>query len=172
MNLIKSVLGSSPTYYMSIYKAPQGILDVLETLRCRFLSGGTYEKRKIHWVDWSKVVANKKDRGLGVGTLKAQNITLLTKWWCRLKNEADCLWSKVIVSIHTLNQKPTNYLVSKRVVGVWSNISKAINNLNTQNIDPNCCFRWYLVSILNFSSGKIPGVVRTHSRIGSHFYNN
>lgn len=39
--LVKSVLGSLPTYYLSLFKAPQGILDYLEKLRHRFLWGGT-----------------------------------------------------------------------------------------------------------------------------------
>lgn len=55
----KSVLGSLPTYYLSSFKAPQGILGNLEKLRCIFLWGGTGEKNKIHWVEWPKVVAKK-----------------------------------------------------------------------------------------------------------------
>nr|KAJ0222557.1 hypothetical protein LSAT_V11C200085590 [Lactuca sativa] len=73
LTLIKSVLGSLSTYYLSLFKAPQGVMDLLERLRRRFLWGGTNEKRKMHWVDWSKVVAEKKNGGLGIGTLKAQN---------------------------------------------------------------------------------------------------
>ena len=87
MTLIKSVLGSVPTYYLSLFKAPQGVLDVLERIRRKILWCSTDEKRKRHWVDWSNGVADKKVGGLGVGTLKAQNIALLTKWWWRLKNE-------------------------------------------------------------------------------------
>ena len=90
--MIKSVLGSLPTYYLSLFKAPQGILDSLEKIRRRFLWGGTdVKKKKIHWVDWTNVVADKKEGGLGVGTLKAQNVALLTKWWWKLKTENESL---------------------------------------------------------------------------------
>lgn len=63
------------------------------------------------------VVAIEKDGGLRVGTLKAQKIALLTKWWWRLKNEGDCIWLKVNVSIHNLNRKPANYMGSKVLWG-------------------------------------------------------
>lgn len=89
LTLVKSVMGSLPTYFMSLFKAPQGIIDTLEKLRRSFLWGGIGGKAKIHWVDWSKIVAEKKDGGLGVGTLKAQNIALLTKWWWRLINDKE-----------------------------------------------------------------------------------
>lgn len=85
LTLIKSVLNSLPTYYLSLFKAPSGIIEDLEKLRRRFLWGGDDSKRKIHWVSWSKVVASKKDGGLGVGSLKAHNLALLAKWWWRLK---------------------------------------------------------------------------------------
>lgn len=59
--------------------------------------GGGDNKARIQWMDWTKVVAVKTNGGLGVGTLKAQNISLLIKrmWW--LKNE--CIWLRVISNI-------------------------------------------------------------------------
>lgn len=71
LTLVKYVLSSLPTYYMSLFKAPQGVIDTLEKIRRKFLQGGDDGKSKIHWVDWSKITASKKHGGLGVGTLKA-----------------------------------------------------------------------------------------------------
>lgn len=82
----------------------------------------------------------KKDGGLGVGTLKAQNVALLTKWWWRLKNETGSISTNVINSIHNLNNKPACYLVKKNITGVWSNIVKAIRSLKLHNIDPHDLF--------------------------------
>lgn len=76
---------------MSLFKVPKGILVDLEKLRRKFLWGGDDPKSKIHWVSWPKVVAAKSDGGLGVGTLKAQNIALLTKWWWKIKTGDMCL---------------------------------------------------------------------------------
>lgn len=107
--LFKSVLGSLPTYYLSLLKAPEGILDSLDKIRRRFLWGGTGDKSKIHWVEWSKAVADKKAGGLGVGLLKAQNLALLLKWWWRLKNKPNTLWSDGIESIHNLKKQSAKY---------------------------------------------------------------
>lgn len=68
---------SLPTYYFSLFKAPIGIIDDLEKLRICFIFDGDDIKSKMHWVSWSKIIASKKDGKLGVGSLKAQNISLL-----------------------------------------------------------------------------------------------
>ncbi|GKC56095.1 RNA-directed DNA polymerase, eukaryota, reverse transcriptase zinc-binding domain protein, partial [Tanacetum coccineum] len=38
--------------------------------------------------------------GLGIGSLKVSNQSLLAKWWWRIRNEEHALWSKVICSLH------------------------------------------------------------------------
>lgn len=91
-------------------------------------------------MDWQKVIADEKHGGLGVGLLKAQNLALLTKWWCRLYNSEESLWKKVIMSIHNLRRKLVSYIARKSSQGVSSNIYKAINNLDTISINHNNCF--------------------------------
>ncbi|KAL4578421.1 hypothetical protein LXL04_014544 [Taraxacum kok-saghyz] len=120
---------------MSIFKAPQGILDELERIRRSFIWGNEDTKKKIHWVEWSKVIASKKDGGLGVGSIKAQNLALLTKWWWRLINEENSLWKKVVSKIHNLASKPVTYIARRTSAGVWCNIAKAKHNLNDFDID-------------------------------------
>lgn len=66
---------------MSLFKAPKGVIDALEKIRRGLLWGDGKVKNKIHWVDWSKIIARIVDGGLGVGTLEAQNMALLIKWW-------------------------------------------------------------------------------------------
>lgn len=46
-----------------------------------FFWGGNDPIKKIHLVDWSKVITPISKGGLGVGSLHAQNIALLVKWW-------------------------------------------------------------------------------------------
>ncbi|KAL7599579.1 hypothetical protein Lser_V15G26444 [Lactuca serriola] len=147
LTLIKSVLGSLPTYYMSLFKAPQGIIDKLEMIRHRFLWGNCGEpKKKIHWVEWSKVIAPISDGGLGIGSLFAQNTALLVKWWWRMMNEKDSLWKMVIDSIHNLHNKPASYIARKSTNGVWCNISKAVKSISNLNIDANEIFKLILGS--------------------------
>nr|KAJ0188028.1 hypothetical protein LSAT_V11C900480580 [Lactuca sativa] len=57
LTLLKSVLGSLPLYYFSIFKAHISVIESLEKICRRFLWGGTDKKRKILWVAWPKVLA-------------------------------------------------------------------------------------------------------------------
>lgn len=141
ITLIKSVLNSLPTYYMSLFKAPQGTIDILEKIRRKFLWGGGEDRNKIHWVNWTKIIAPIADGGLGIGTLKAQNLSLLIKWWWRLLNDKKSLWKDTITGIHKLNNKPANFIAGKTSRGVWCNIAKAVNHLQTINIDHTTLFR-------------------------------
>lgn len=59
LTLIKAVLGNLPTYYMSLFRAPIGVIEKLENILRKFLWGGNEEKNKIHWVTWDKVVVLK-----------------------------------------------------------------------------------------------------------------
>nr|KAJ0196777.1 hypothetical protein LSAT_V11C700381330 [Lactuca sativa] len=129
LTLVKFVLGNLPTYYLSLFKALSGILEEMEKIRRIFLWGGCEDKRKIHWVSWDKVLADKSEGGLGVGSIRALNVGLLIKWWWRLKKEEQGLWSKVIHGIHNLDKKPFGYLSSKKRSGVWSCIGRTINQL-------------------------------------------
>lgn len=96
MTLTKSILSSLPTYYLSLFKAPHGILECLKKKRLRFIQGGFGNKNKTHWVDWPTVVAHMKERGLGVRTLSAQNMALLLKWWWRLKTSQTLYGQKLL----------------------------------------------------------------------------
>lgn len=137
LTLVKAVLGSIPTYYLSLFKALAGILENLEAIRRRFFWGGGEDKKKIHWVAWDKVIADKKDGGLGVGSLKAQNVALLSKWWWRLKNGDQALWADIVRGIHNISNTPLLVLSNQPHSGVWKNASKAILDLSKNHIDPN-----------------------------------
>lgn len=129
LTLTKVVLGNLPTFYFSLFIAPAGILKALEKIRRRFLWGGSEDSRKINWVSWGKVTAPKENGGLGLGSLKALNLSLIMKWWWRLRVENTCLWSKVIEGIHNLKNKPRDYMSKQSITGVWKNITQARGEL-------------------------------------------
>lgn len=83
----------------------------------------------MYWVSWTKVVASKKVDGLGVGSIKAQNLALLTKWQWRLKENFVGLCKECINSIHNLTRKPATVIAKSYICGVWSNVSNAINSI-------------------------------------------
>nr|GEZ64299.1 RNA-directed DNA polymerase, eukaryota [Tanacetum cinerariifolium] len=55
LTLLKSVLGASPIYAMSIFTVPRGVLKALESIRNRFFNGADQSDHKITWVAWDKV---------------------------------------------------------------------------------------------------------------------
>nr|GFA80092.1 RNA-directed DNA polymerase, eukaryota [Tanacetum cinerariifolium] len=60
LTLLKSVLGASPIYVMSIFTVPRGVLKTLESIRNRFFNGADQSNHKITWVAWNKVLASRK----------------------------------------------------------------------------------------------------------------
>lgn len=66
LTLIKSVLGSLPLYFFSLFWPPSNVLKKLESIRSRdFL--GTQEGMKISWVGWENFLVDPRKGGLGVG---------------------------------------------------------------------------------------------------------
>ncbi|GJR72689.1 RNA-directed DNA polymerase, eukaryota [Tanacetum coccineum] len=100
LTLLKSVLGASPIYNMSIFKVPTGVLKVMESIRSRFFNGADQSEKKVTWVAWNKVLASKKHGGLGVSSFFALNRALLLKWVWRFVSQDGSLWYKVIRALY------------------------------------------------------------------------
>ncbi|GJX41243.1 RNA-directed DNA polymerase, eukaryota, reverse transcriptase zinc-binding domain protein [Tanacetum coccineum] len=71
LTLLKSVLGSTPIYWMSLYKVPKAVLASMEAI---------------------------KHGGLGVSSFYALNRALLFKWGWRYISQDNSLWARVISS--------------------------------------------------------------------------
>ncbi|GJY16200.1 hypothetical protein Tco_0386622 [Tanacetum coccineum] len=80
LTLLKSVLGASPIYYMSIFKVPKGVLKTMESIRSKFFNGVDSSDRKISWVAWDNVLASKLNGGLGVSSFFALKSCSFLKW--------------------------------------------------------------------------------------------
>lgn len=139
--LVKAVLGCLPSYYLSLFRAPVGIIDVLEKYRRKFLWGGSDEGKKIHWVSWDRVIASKSDGGLGIGSIASQNSALLFKWVWRFFNEENAVWSQVIRSIHNLGGRPKHYLAKKSLRGVLADLVGLLNKYIDDGLIPKSTFQ-------------------------------
>lgn len=103
LTLIKSVLGSLPIFFLSLFKIPEGVAKEIEGIQARFLWGSDDLKRKIHMVCWSKIKHSKENGGLGVRGIKEMNDALLLKWWWRFGSEKGALWRKIICAKYKMN---------------------------------------------------------------------
>ncbi|GJU30005.1 RNA-directed DNA polymerase, eukaryota [Tanacetum coccineum] len=77
LTLIKYVLGSLGIYYLSIFRAPESVLQDLERIRAKFFWGGNKDKNKMAWVKWPIILNYFDKEGLNIGSLKASNLALL-----------------------------------------------------------------------------------------------
>ena len=75
--LIKSVLNSLPTHWLSSLKAPKGVLSSIDQIRRRFfwkeLDSSDNPVKKMHMIKWSTICASKSNGGLGLGSLIRKN---------------------------------------------------------------------------------------------------
>ncbi|GJU81763.1 putative RNA-directed DNA polymerase, eukaryota, reverse transcriptase zinc-binding domain protein [Tanacetum coccineum] len=127
LTLIKSVLGSLGTYFFSLFKAPGVVIKYLEKLRRNFFWGGDMESNKMAWISWKKICSPSTCGGLGVGSLQAMNLAMLTKWVWRFHTEPQSLWHQIITSIHDPSGGFGSTAATRQPLSPWW----AISNLNS-----------------------------------------
>ncbi|GKC32595.1 reverse transcriptase domain, reverse transcriptase zinc-binding domain protein [Tanacetum coccineum] len=134
LTLIKSVLGSIPIYFLSLFKAPVKVINLLESIRSQFFWGFKENQGGISWVKWGSILLSRNMGGLGMGSLFAKNLSLISKWKWRFLTKENALWRKVIKAFYGVdggfNLHPS--LIGGR--GVWCDIIKSI--LYIESIDP------------------------------------
>nr|GEX15802.1 hypothetical protein [Tanacetum cinerariifolium] len=129
--LLKSVLGSTPIYNLSIYKAPKSVLHSMESLRRNFFNGSQCSERKITWIKWSTTLASKKNGGLGISSLYALNRALLFKWVWRFISRDNSMWCLLILSMHG-SKLPTS---SPFRYSTWLSIIREIHSLKDRGVE-------------------------------------
>ena len=77
--LIKSVIQAIPTYSMSCFKLPKGLIQEIETLIRKFWWGYGGDNRKIHQVRWERLCEAKEVGGMGFKEIEKFNDALLSK---------------------------------------------------------------------------------------------
>ncbi|KAJ9566373.1 hypothetical protein OSB04_002339 [Centaurea solstitialis] len=79
--------------------------------------------------------------GLGVGSLKALNIALLSKWWWRFKTESGSFWKDVIVALHGDGGALGLNISDDGILGVWGKIASIDKETEKLNIPLDGLFR-------------------------------
>ncbi|GKE33251.1 hypothetical protein Tco_1452573 [Tanacetum coccineum] len=86
--------------FWKVFEPPEAVIKVLESHRASFFWGASAENRKLAWVKWSSILAPVEKGGLGVGSLKAFNLSLLLKWRWHMLKDPSALWVNVLKLIH------------------------------------------------------------------------
>ena len=93
--LIKPVIQAIPTYIMSCFKLPKGLVKELEVLIHKFWWGYSGEHQKTHWVKWKRLCEAKEVGGMGFKEIEKFNDVLLAKQVWRLINHHNSLCHRV-----------------------------------------------------------------------------
>nr|GEY19596.1 RNA-directed DNA polymerase, eukaryota [Tanacetum cinerariifolium] len=114
-----------------LFKVPRGVLKALEAMRNRFFIGSDQSDRKITWVAWEKVLASKKNGGLGISSFFALNRALLLKWVWRFVSQDTSLWCQVIRALYGTNIDVHQSHISSN----WCSIVREIQVLKEKGCD-------------------------------------
>ncbi|GJX79787.1 hypothetical protein Tco_0327936 [Tanacetum coccineum] len=132
--LIKSVLSSLPLYYMSSFKVPKGVLSKMESIRRNFFNGVENAEKKMSLIGWNKILASKKNGGLGVSSFFAYNRALLFKWIWRFLANGASLWSRFISTVYGIRGALDNSSSYSRR-SPWLDIVNEVRKLASKGID-------------------------------------
>ncbi|KAJ0575317.1 hypothetical protein HanIR_Chr05g0211401 [Helianthus annuus] len=136
--LINAVLESLPIYYLSLYKAPAGVLNTLEAKMRKFMWAGSNNNHKMNWVAWDSVTWPKTKGGLGINKLKEVNEALLVKWGWRYRVENHNLWCKVVEACYFKNNQRSFLPLNGNISRCWKNVVKLISFKKLNEKGLNC----------------------------------
>ena len=94
--LLKAVVQAIPTYMMSTFKIPEGLIDEIHALMARFWWGSSDTHRKMHWSSWATLCKPKAMGGLGFRNLHVFSQALLAKQIWRLHTNPTSLLHKML----------------------------------------------------------------------------
>ncbi|GKB20542.1 RNA-directed DNA polymerase, eukaryota, reverse transcriptase zinc-binding domain protein [Tanacetum coccineum] len=109
--------------------------------------------------------------GLGVGSIRAKNLSLLGKRMWRFHTEDNALWRKVIIEIYSRDGGFGHMAHRGTRIGLWNEIVKSSRNLMDleNNKDSRVCDRWCLNNRFWTGNGvwRIPFRGRAVSQLAS-----
>ncbi|KAK4578315.1 hypothetical protein RGQ29_028437 [Quercus rubra] len=123
--LIQVASSAIPAYVMQSCMLPGKVLEGIDRVNRNFLWGSSENKKKIHWVGWSKVTRPKLDGGLGIQAARGRSTALLAKLNWRFHTEEKAPWARVLrlkyCNHQRLNSRNSNKLSTSRV---WKSLKK------------------------------------------------
>ncbi|WMV26185.1 hypothetical protein MTR67_019570 [Solanum verrucosum] len=135
LTLINSVLDALPTYMMSLFPIPLGIINRLDSIRRKFLWQGNTDRKGYHLVKWKAVINEKRFGGLGIKNLKNQSKALRMRWLWKYSNENRSLWVRVIKAKYEENDNwMTKEVTTPYGVSLWKSIRILWNEFKVNTI--------------------------------------
>lgn len=98
LQLVKSVLHSIQVFWASVFFLPCSVIDRIEQIFCQFLWKGPLMGSGGAKVSWSDICLPREEGGLGIRTLRENNIACMLKHIWILFLDKESLWCKWIHS--------------------------------------------------------------------------
>ncbi|GJQ93066.1 RNA-directed DNA polymerase, eukaryota [Tanacetum coccineum] len=134
LTLIKTVLSSLSLYHMSSFKVHKGVLSKMESIRRNFFNGVENAEKKMLVIGWNKILASKKNGGLGFSSFFSYNGALLFKWIWRFLANGASIWSRFISAIYGIRGALDNSSSYSRR-SPWLDIVNEVRKLASKGID-------------------------------------
>jgi len=135
LTLIKSVLSSIPTYFLSLFPLPSSVANKLEAIQRNFLWGSFGSDFKFHLVRWNIMKQPLYLGGLDIRDLRLFNDALLGEWLWRFMNENGNLWRKVVTIKYgddgfgrfpSISKGPYGYSLWRYISKGWGRLSPKV----------------------------------------------
>ena len=123
--MTKAVVQSIPTYYMSVFRLPIGLLKDIEAMIQKFWWGCSENSRKIHWVRWETLCSSKSVGGMGFKDLRMFNDAMLGKQVWHLFHDRNSLVYKVFRAKYFQSDNIFDAKESPRCSYAWQSILQA-----------------------------------------------
>nr|XP_025678801.1 uncharacterized protein LOC112778723 [Arachis hypogaea] len=94
--LLRAVGEAIPIYTLSCFKLPDTLLTEIHSMLSQFWWGQKGAERRMVWIKWDTMTRPKKDGGLGIKDLRAQNLALLGKQCWRLMKYPNSTISRML----------------------------------------------------------------------------
>ena len=123
--MLKAVVQAIPTFAMSCFKLPKGLIQDIESLIRKFWWGQRGDQHKIHWKDWETLCKPKNLGGMEFKDLEKFNEAMLAKQVWRLLTDHTSLFYRVFNSKFFPNRSILDVRPSSGSYA-WQSIVKAI----------------------------------------------
>lgn len=114
----------SYSHQLQINLLPAKTRNNIDHIQRNFLWGSATDQRKIHHINWNKVVSPKQEGDLGLYKATGNYIALLSSLLWRYLSNSESLWAKIIKGkyISTQRRNPMGYKTNDSYI--WKSSAK------------------------------------------------
>ncbi|XP_058746447.1 uncharacterized protein LOC131619359 [Vicia villosa] len=124
--MIKSVLQSIPSYIMSVYLIPDGVVNDIEKMINSFWWGGGSQNNKgIRWLAWDRMTMQKSEGGMGFRDFKAFNMAMVAKQGWYIMANPTSLVARIFKAKYFPNSSFFDSKIGNNPSFVWRSLWKA-----------------------------------------------